>query len=97
MLWTFALVGFFLGMILWITSYAILESGTIAEIEAFLAWFSKLDGPTSALRMLEILGIAHWGNKSRRSMCEKWGAALERTCRDLSDDVAETVWQKITL
>ena len=97
MLWTFALVGFFLRVIFWITSYAILESGTIAEIEAFLAWFSKLDGPTSARRMLEILGIAHWGNKSKRSMCEKWGAALERTWRELSDVVAETLWHKVTL
>ena len=33
----------------------------------------------------------------RSLMCKKGGAALERTCRELSDDVAETVWQKVTL
>lgn len=57
--WTCTLVGFFLRVILWITNYAILEGGTIVEIAAFLAWFRNLDGPTSALWMLEILGIAH--------------------------------------
>ena len=45
--------------------------------------------------MLEVLGIAHWGDKLRCLVCEERGAALERTCCESSDDIAESVWQKV--
>ena len=95
MLWAFTLFGFFLRVKLWVTSYAILEHGTIGEIAAFLTRLSKLDRPTSALWMLEVLGIAHWEVKLRRLVCEEREAALECTCRESSDGIVETVWRKI--